>query len=133
MLFSFVKFSFAFLLLFAFVSTSFASPALRIDSTVDKKPVAQNRFQPSEKAWKWADKKLKKMSSDEKIGQLVHIGINARFLNQDSNEFQDLKRQVTENKIGGIIVFVGGVYETVHLVNRMQEFAETPLSDFRRL
>lgn len=84
-------------------------------------------YRPSEKADKWADKKLKKMTLDEKIGQLVHIGINARFLSQDSVEFQDLKRQVTENKIGGIIVFVGDVYETVHLVNRMQEFSEIPL------
>jgi beta-N-acetylhexosaminidase len=125
MLFSFFKFSAAFLLLLSFVSTSIAAPLFYSDK--DKKTVSGNRFQPSEKAWKWADKKLRKMSLDEKIGQLVHIGINARFLSQDSNEFQELKRQVTENKIGGIIVFVGGVYETVHLVNRMQEFAETPL------
>jgi beta-N-acetylhexosaminidase len=125
MLFSFLKFSFALLLILSFVSTSFSSALFY--STKDKKIVPQNRFQPSEKAWKWADKKLKKMSLDEKIGQLVHIGINARFLSQDSNEFQELKRQVTENKIGGIIVFVGGVYETVHLVNRMQELAEMPL------
>ncbi|MDQ3042690.1 MAG: hypothetical protein M3R11_10000, partial [Acidobacteriota bacterium] len=76
---------------------------------------------------------MKKMSVDEKIGQLVHVGINARFQNQDSPEFKELKRQVVENKVGGIIVFVGGVYETVHLMNRMQELAETPLlisSDF---
>ena len=88
---------------------------------------ASAKFRPSEKAEKWADKQLKKMSLDEKIGQLVHIGINARFMNQDSPEFVALKRQITENKIGGIVVFVGGVYETVHLVNRMQEAAEIPL------
>ena len=94
---------------------------------------SQTKFRPSEKAYKWADKRLKKMSLDERIGQLVHVGINARFQNQDSPEFKELKRQVVENKVGGIIVFVGGVYETVHLMNRMQEFAETPLlisSDF---
>ena len=88
---------------------------------------AKSDLKPSEKAWKWADKKLRKMSLDEKIGQLVHIGVNARFLNQDSNEFKELKRQVVENKVGGIIVFVGGVYDTVHLINRMQELAEIPL------
>lgn len=88
---------------------------------------AKSALKPSEKAWKWADKKLKKMSLDEKIGQLVHIGVNARFLNQDSNEFKELKRHVVENKVGGIIVFVGGVYDTVHLINRMQELAEIPL------
>ncbi len=88
----------------------------------------QNKaFRPSAKAYKWADKQLKKMTLDERIGQLVHVGINARFLNQESNEYQELKRQVVENKIGGIIVFVGGVYETVHLINRMQESAKIPL------
>ncbi|MBA3693171.1 MAG: hypothetical protein H0W77_07000, partial [Acidobacteria bacterium] len=93
----------------------------------------QQKFRPSEKAYKWADKQIKKMSVDERIGQLIHVGINARFQNQDSAEFKELKRQVVENKVGGIIVFVGGVYETVHLMNRMQELAEMPLlisSDF---
>jgi len=85
------------------------------------------KFRPSEKAYKWADKRMKKMSVDEKIGQLIHVGINARYQNQDSAEFKEIKRQVIENKVGGITVFVGGVYETVHLMNRMQELAETPL------
>ncbi|MDQ3179241.1 MAG: hypothetical protein M3Q33_01855, partial [Acidobacteriota bacterium] len=85
------------------------------------------KFRPSEKAYKWADKRIKKMSLDERIGQLVHVGINARYQNQDSPEFKELKRQVVENKVGGILVFLGGVYETVHLMNRMQEFAATPL------
>ncbi len=85
------------------------------------------KFRPSEKAVKWADKQLKKMSVDEKIGQLVHIGINAQYLSQDSADYKELMRQVKENKIGGVVVFVGGVYETVHLVNRMQENAKIPL------
>ena len=41
-------------------------------------------------------------------------------------------RQVRDLKVGGVIVFVGGLYETVHLVNRMQENAKIPLADFRR-
>jgi len=85
------------------------------------------KFRPSEKAEKWADKQFEKMSLDERIGQLVHIGVNARFLNQESNEYKELKRQIVENKVGGITVFVGGVYETVHLINRMQENAKIPL------
>ncbi|MDQ6786890.1 MAG: glycoside hydrolase family 3 protein [Acidobacteriota bacterium] len=89
---------------------------------------AQNpKFRPTEKAYKWADKQLKKMTVGEKVGQLVHIGINAKYLNQESSEYKELKRQVVENKIGGITVFVGGLYETVQLVNRMQENARIPL------
>ena len=85
------------------------------------------KFRPSEKAFKQADKQLKKMSLDEKIGQLIHVGINAQFLNQESAEYKELKRQIVENHVGGIVVFVGDVYETVHLVNRMQESAKIPL------
>lgn len=88
---------------------------------------AMRKFRPNNKADKWADKQLKKMTVDEKIGQLIHIGINADFLNQESPEYIALKRQVVENKVGGIILFLGGVYDTVHLVNRMQAEAKTPL------
>ncbi len=88
---------------------------------------AETIFRPDSKDFKQADKLLRKMSLDEKIGQLVHIGINAQYMNQDSAQYQRLKKQITQNKIGGIIVFVGGVYETVHLVNRMQEGANVPL------
>ena len=84
-------------------------------------------FEPSKESWKKAEKLVKKMTVDEKIGQLIHIGVNARYTNQDSVFFQDLKRHVVENKIGGIIFFVGPVYETVHLANRMQESAKYPL------
>ncbi len=83
--------------------------------------------QPSSAALKWADKELRRMSIEEKIGQLVYVGINATFLNQESQAFQALKRQVTNNHIGGIILFRGPVYESVVLVNRMQQLARYPL------
>lgn len=67
------------------------------------------------------------MSVEEKIGQLVHIGINARFANKDSAFYREIRRQVSENKVGGIIFFGAPIYETVHLANRMQEAAKIPL------
>lgn len=87
----------------------------------------RKKFEPSEKSWKAADKLLKKMTVEEKVGQLIQIGINARFINQESDFFQDLKRHVTQNKIGGVIFFGAPMYETVHLGNRLQENAEIPL------
>ena len=108
------------ILIFAIVcATSVASPRLRVS--------ASNKFEPSEKSWKFADKMLKKMSVDEKVGQLVHIGINARYYNQDAAEYIELKRQIVDNKLGGIVLFGAPIYESVHLVNRMQEAAKTPL------
>ena len=82
---------------------------------------------PSKEALKWADTELKKMSLDEKIGQLISVGINATFLNQDSEAFKALRHQVVDNHVGGIILFRGPVYESVMIVNRMQELAKYPL------
>ena len=96
-----------------------ASPRLRVS--------ASQKLEPSKKAWDFAAKQLKKMSVEEKVGQLVHVGINARFVNQDSPFFKALKRDVVENKIGGIIFFGAPIYETTHLANRMQEAASIPL------
>jgi beta-N-acetylhexosaminidase len=82
---------------------------------------------PSKDALKWADGELKKMSLDEKIGQLISIGINASFLNQESAAFKAMRRQVEENHVGGLILFGSPVYESVVLINRMQQFAKRPL------
>ncbi len=82
---------------------------------------------PSPKAMKWANEQLRKMSLEEKIGQLISVGVNATFLNQDSDAYRALKHQIEDNKVGGVILFRGPVYESVILVNRMQELAKYPL------
>lgn len=95
-------------------------------SAADSKAKPYSR-KPSNEALKWADKTLKAMSLDEKIGQLISVGINATFLNQDSEAFKALRHQVVDNHVGGIILFRGPVYESVVICNRMQELAKYPL------
>jgi beta-N-acetylhexosaminidase len=90
------------------------------------KPVAFKR-QPSNAALKWANEELRRMSLDEKVGQLISVGINATFLNQESDAFRALKHHIEDNKVGGIILFRSPVYESVILVNRMQRLAKYPL------
>jgi len=92
----------------------------------EAKPKPYSR-QPSGEALQWADKQLRQMSLDEKIGQLIAVGINATFLNQDSEAFKALRHQILDNHVGGIVLFRGPVYESVMLVNRMQELAKYPL------
>ncbi|HEX3557832.1 MAG TPA: glycoside hydrolase family 3 N-terminal domain-containing protein [Pyrinomonadaceae bacterium] len=95
--------------------------------TLDASATHAYRREASKEALSWADAELKRMTLDEKAGQLISIGINARFLNEGSDEFKELRRQVERNHIGGIILFRGPIYESVHLVNRMQQFAREPL------
>ena len=89
--------------------------------------VSAYKREPSSKALKWANEQLRKMSLEEKVGQLISVGVNATFLNQDSDAYRALKHQIEDNKVGGIILFRGPVYESVILVNRMQQLARYPL------
>ena len=89
--------------------------------------VSPYKREPSSKALKWANEQLRKMSLEEKVGQLISVGVNATFLNQDSDAFRSLKHQIEDNKVGGVILFRGPVYESVILVNRMQQLARYPL------
>ncbi|HUE84033.1 MAG TPA: glycoside hydrolase family 3 N-terminal domain-containing protein, partial [Pyrinomonadaceae bacterium] len=109
----------------AVTSFAYGEPALAVAS--QKQRISPYSVQPTKDALKWANKELRRMSLEEKVGQLISVGINATFLNQDSDEFIVLKRQVEKNHIGGIILFRGPVYESVFLVNRMQQFARYPL------
>jgi beta-N-acetylhexosaminidase len=93
-------------------------------TTTDVKPYSAK---PTKDALKWADKELRRMSLDEKIGQLICVAVNATFLNQDSDAFKALRHQIEDNHVGGIILFRGPVYESVVLVNRMQKLARYPL------
>jgi beta-N-acetylhexosaminidase len=94
------------------------------DQSSKQKPYSRHA---SKEALKWADKQLKGMSLEEKVGQLISVGINATYLNQDSDAFKTLRHQVVDNHVGGIILFRGPVYESVVIVNRMQRLAKHPL------
>ena len=103
-----------------------ASAAIALVPDPSSKPKPYSRH-ASKEALKWADKQLKSMSLDEKVGQLISVGINATYLNQDSDAFKTLRHQVVDNHVGGIILFRGPVYESVVIVNRMQRLAKHPL------
>lgn len=88
---------------------------------------------PSE--MKWVKKTLSRMTLEEKIGQMVACRYSGHFVNKNSDYYQNLKSLVEEQKIGGLIIFGGEVYETAILTNFFQELADTPLliaSDFER-
>ena len=102
-------------------------PSVSLRAAVLQAGVTPYRRQASAVALKWADEQFQKMTLEEKAGQLISVGVNARFFNQESDEFKELRRQVERNHVGGIILFRGPVYESTHLVNRMQRLAKLPL------
>ena len=120
--------SLSILLTFVLCLTVLVAP-IRSQQPANSKPTrfAAYKSEPSDAAVKWANEQLARMSLEEKVGQLISVGINATFLNQESDAYKTLKRQVEDYHIGGLILFRGPVYESVILVNRMQELARYPL------
>jgi beta-N-acetylhexosaminidase len=76
---------------------------------------------------KWVRATLSRLTLDEKIGQMVACRYNGRFFGADSDYLGDLKDLIIKQKIGGLIIFAGEVYETAHLTNELQALATIPL------
>jgi beta-N-acetylhexosaminidase len=70
---------------------------------------------------------LKGMSLEEKVGQLFVVSGHGIFLNDEAAAWKELARQVTENKVGGIVWFRSEVYETAVLNRKLQQLAKVPL------
>jgi len=83
----------------------------------------------------WVARTLRKMTVEEKIGQMVACRFVGSFRNADSAYLRELDDLVVKSGIGGLVLFGGEVYETAELANAFQKLAKVPLlmaSDFER-
>lgn len=97
-------------------------------------------------AAKWVDDTLKKMTLDDKVGQLVITAVNGTYLATDSDAYDALARRVRELRLGGVHVFggaepaaamllghastgatLGQPLATASLLNRLQAESAIPL------
>ena len=93
---------------------------------------------------KWADKALRKMSPEEKVGQLFAIWVKAQFLNDADPVYVQLRDNLTKYHIGSLVMTVpvdGPVLVksepdvVAALLNRLQASSKLPLlvaADFER-
>jgi beta-N-acetylhexosaminidase len=93
---------------------------------------------------KWAEKTLRRMSSEEKVGQLFMIWVRARFLNLDSPDYAQLRDTIGRDHIGSLVMTVpldgpflirSEPYEAAMLLNQLQRDSKLPLliaADFER-
>ncbi|MEX1003329.1 MAG: glycoside hydrolase family 3 N-terminal domain-containing protein [Crocinitomicaceae bacterium] len=72
----------------------------------------------------WADSVFAQMDMSEKIGQLFMV---AAYSGKNDAHFNRLSTLIRDYKIGGLIFFKGSPLRQVHLTNRFQEEAKTPL------
>ena len=120
-------------------------------TSVLARPIAQTKLAPLDRAAQsWVEQTLKKMTLDERIGQLLVTTLNASFTSVDSDAFAKLRHLVRDVKVGGIHVFgatepmpalllnstygaggggsrKGDPYVAAALLNRLQSEAEVPL------
>ncbi len=93
---------------------------------------------------KWAEKTLRKLSVEEKVGQLFMIWCRASFLNVESPEYLQLREAMQKYHVGSfaMTVHVDGPfllrsepYEAAELLDRLQKDSKLPLlfaADFER-
>src|SRR3954468_9270123 len=93
---------------------------------------------------KWAQKTLKKLSLEEKIGQLIMVRALAEFQNSESPAYTSLRDDIRKYHLGSVIITVrvdGGFllrnqpYEAAMMTNRLQRDSNLPLlvaADFER-
>jgi beta-N-acetylhexosaminidase len=95
-------------------------------------------------ARQWVDLTLRKMTVDEKIGQLLFTTYYGGFTATDSPAYQQMQHDVKDLHVGGFIVVTQGsplgyqksqAYPTAALSNQMQSASKVPLligADFER-
>lgn len=76
---------------------------------------------------KWVRTTLKNMTLDEKIGQMFLADAYITFWNRDHEAYKQLQHHITDNKVGGVLIFRSEVWPTAVLANRWQEMAKVPL------
>jgi len=93
---------------------------------------------------KWAEKTLRKLSLEEKVGQIFMIWVRADFLNANSSTYLQLLDSMHKYHLGAFAMTVrweppflyrSEPYEAAELLNRLQEQSRLPLlvaADFER-
>ncbi|HXZ30861.1 MAG TPA: glycoside hydrolase family 3 protein [Terriglobales bacterium] len=93
---------------------------------------------------KWAEKTLRKLSPEEKVGQLFMIWVRAEFLNVNNPQYLQLRDTMNKYHIGAFAMTVrweapflyrNQPYEAAVLLNRLQHDSKLPLliaADFER-
>ena len=81
---------------------------------------------------RWVSQTLEGMTLDQRIGQLINVGIDSSFLSTGSDAFQQAATAVRDFHAGSVIVFgvgdqLGNPLNVASTLNRLQSLAPVPL------
>ncbi len=91
--------------------------------TVPAAPVPAT--QPNAEAW--VESTLARMSVREKVGQLVVPRISGSYVAEHGRGFEQMRRWVTQDHIGGVIVSIGPPLGIAAKLNALQRLTDVPL------
>jgi beta-N-acetylhexosaminidase len=122
--------------------------AVAVCAVISTALVAQSPALPplDKTAEKWVDTTLRKLTLEDKVGQMLVSSLPSTFLSTDSQEFEDLARTTRDYHIGGFHLFggaepapavllnptygsviLGQPLEAASILNRLQAIAAVPL------
>jgi beta-N-acetylhexosaminidase len=83
----------------------------------------------------WVNATLRSLSLRERIGQLIVTAASSEYMNLSGDRFAEVKRQIEQNRVGGIIIRGGSPNDVAALTNEMQRISRLPLliaADYER-
>jgi beta-N-acetylhexosaminidase len=119
-------------------------PGFAKDRKDNTKPYQPSPIHLDRDGEKWAEKTLRKLSVEQKVGQLFMIWVRAQFLNVDSPDYLQLRDDIRKYHIGSFCMTVpynppflskSEPYEAAVLLNSLQQESGLPLlvaADFER-
>ncbi len=84
---------------------------------------------------KWVEDTLGGLSLRERIGQLLVVAAGSEFMNFDSERFNEVRRSIERDEVGGFIVRGGSPNDVAATTNEMQRLSKVPLliaADYER-
>ncbi len=111
------------------------SPIESIEKIYTRQVKYPSVFPLTEEDKLWIENKINMMSIREKCAQLIVPAVYRNDFDVYSSGYSRISALVKDEKIGGLILFQGGLEEEINFINDMQELADIPLliaSDFER-
>ena len=134
----------AIIILMALTARSQSRSSAGKAAAAEKQTGTTNARHPTPRASEWVESTLRKMSDDEKIGQVLFATYHGSFTSTDAAAYAQMLHCVNDLHVGGFINITQGsplgivksqAYPTAVLMNQLQAKAKLPLlvgADFER-
>ncbi|HJU66904.1 MAG TPA: glycoside hydrolase family 3 N-terminal domain-containing protein [Gemmatimonadaceae bacterium] len=75
----------------------------------------------------WIERTLERLSPRERVAQMVMLWVLGDYAHVEDSTFAEVRRAVSDDRIGGVIMSLGSPIEVASKVNSLQRLAHVPL------